>query len=204
MEEGDRRRKPGVRFTTNRKDGWGGNTMDTKEGWRSMIMKRAIIPLVLSLLFSPFGHGQALIYSWRDNAGKLHIVDELNKVPVEYREEVKRKELRFQAPSRTITTVRDVEGEKEKTSGEERFREEMEEGRSSITDLRDRLEILRREREMKRIRMIRKRGRGKTVYRERGEIERIDREIEIYADQLEKKTEALRSLEEEKSRKGRE
>jgi hypothetical protein len=187
--------------------------MDTKEGWRSMIMKRAIIPVVLSLLFSPFGHGQALIYSWRDNAGKLHIVDELNKVPVEYREEVKiyrisprreRKEPRFQAPSRTITTVRDVEGEKEKTSGEERFGEEMEEGRSSITDLRDRLEILRREREMKRIRMIRKRGRGKTVYRERGEIERIDREIEIYADQLEKKTEALRSLEEEKSRKGRE
>jgi hypothetical protein len=68
--------------------------------------------------------------------------------------------------------------------------------------VRDRLEALTQERETKRIRMIRQRGRGKSVVRERGELEEIDQEIETLTDQLEERMEALRSLEEEKSVKG--
>ena len=84
----------------------------------------------------------------------------------------------------------------------ERLEEETEEVRGSITELRERLEKLRQERETKRIRMIRKRARGQTVAREKGEIEKIDREIEILTNQLGKRTEALRSLEQGKSLKG--
>ena len=36
-----------------------------------------------------FGHAQTLIYSWRDRVGTVHIVDDLNKVPVQYREDMK-------------------------------------------------------------------------------------------------------------------
>ena len=45
------------------------------------VMKKAIIPLVFMMFFSPFGHAQTLIYSWRDRAGKIHIVDELTRYP---------------------------------------------------------------------------------------------------------------------------
>jgi hypothetical protein len=54
---------------------------------------------------------------------------------------------------------------------------------------------LREERRVKWRKMIRKRGRGEIVYRQRREIERVDQEIETLTDQLERKTEALRSLE---------
>ena len=50
--------------------------------------------------------------------------------------------------------------------------------------------------------MIRKRARGKSVVREKEEIEKIDGEIEILTNQLGKRTEALRSLEQGKSLKG--
>jgi hypothetical protein len=69
------------------------------------------------------------MYSWRDQTGKLHIVDDLNKVPVEYREDVKtyrvfpgreRKGPRPRIPPRPITTVREAEEETEETSREER------------------------------------------------------------------------------------
>jgi hypothetical protein len=68
--------------------------------------------------------------------------------------------------------------------------------------LSEKLEGLRQEGEAKRIRMIRKRARGKTVVREKREIEEIDREIEALTDQMGKKKEALRSLEQERTGQG--
>lgn len=166
-----------------------------------MIMKKAVIPLVLTLLFSAFGHGQTLIYRWRDSAGKVYIVDDLNKVPVQYREDLKiyrlssrkgAKRPRSRAPSKPVPEMKEAE---EGTVKGEWVEKEMEEVRSSITDLRDRLETLRQVKETKRIRMIRKRGRGKSVVREKGEIGRINQEIETLTNQLAKRMEALRSLE---------
>ena len=84
---------------------------------------------------------------------------------------------------------------------EERLEKEMEEIRSSVADMTDRVERFRQERETKRLRMIRKRGRGKAVVREKREIEEIDREIEALTNQLGKRKEGLRSLEKEKSPK---
>ena len=74
--------------------------------------------------------------------------------------------------------------------------------RGSIAGLEERLEGLRQEREQKRIRMIRIRARGKAVVREKGEIERIDREIEILTNQLGKRMEALKLLEQRRSLQG--
>lgn len=165
-----------------------------------MIMKKAIIPLILTLLLSPFGHGQTLIYSWRDSAGKVHIVDELNKVPIQYRDDMKIYRLsprrgaekpRAKASSKPVTEGKEVE--EEETLKGESVKREMEEVGSTITTLRDRVEALGQEREAKRIKMIRKRGSGKAVVRERREIEKIDQEIEILTDQLEKRMESLRT-----------
>jgi chromosome segregation ATPase len=173
-----------------------------------MIMKKAIIPLIVIFILSPIVHGQTLIYSWRDSAGKVHIVDELNKVPVQYRDNMNiyrlssrkgAKKPRSKAPSEPVTKVKEVEEEIVKGGAIER---EMEEVRGTINDVRDRLEALTQERETKRIRMIRQRGRGKSVVRERGELEEIAQEIETLTDQLEERMEALRSLEEEQSVKG--
>jgi hypothetical protein len=167
-------------------------------------MNKAVLPLVFAVFFSGFCYAQTLMYSWRDQTGKLHIVDDLNKVPVEYREDVKtyrvfpgreRKGPRPRIPPRPITTVREAEEETEETSREERSGEEIGEVRTSITQLEDRLEELREERRVKWRKMIRERGRGKIMYRQRREIERIDQEIETLTDQLERKTEGLRSLE---------
>ena len=178
-----------------------------KEKWGVTIVKKAIILLVFTVFFSPFGHTQTLIYSWRDSAGKVHIVDELNKVPDQYREDLKVYRLsstrgtqkpRSEAPPKIVTKVKEVE---KGAVREERLEKEMEEIRSSIADMTDRLERLRQERETKRLRMIRKRGRGKAVVREKREIEEIDREIEALTNQLGKRMEGLRSLEKEKSLK---
>ena len=177
-----------------------------REEWGVTIMKKAIIPLALTVFFSTFGYAQTLIYSWRDSAGKVHIVDELNKVPDQYREDLKVYRLstrgtqkpRSEAPPKIVTKVKEVE---KGAVREERLEKEMEEIRSSIADMTDRLERLRQERETKRLRMIRKRGRGKAVVREKREIEEIDREIEALTNQLGKRMEGLRSLEKEKSLK---
>ena len=171
-------------------------------------MNKAIIPLMLTVFLSTLGHAQTLIYSWRDRAGEVHLVDDLNKVPLQYREGMKiyrilstrgAKGPRPKASSKPITKEEELD---EGTLKGERLEEETEEVRGSITELRERLEKLRQERETKRIRMIRKRARGQTVAREKGEIEKIDREIEILTNQLGKRTEALRSLEQGKSLKG--
>jgi hypothetical protein len=178
-----------------------------KGGVGGTIMKKAIIPLVLSVLFSTSGHGQTLIYIWRDSSGKVYIVDELNKVPVQHRENLEiyrlssrreAKKPRSRAPSRPATKEKELE---EGTSKEERVEKEMEEVRSSIVGLRDRLEELKQDRETKRNRVIRKRGRGRPVVREKREIEIIEQEIETLTHQLGERMEALRSLEEEKSLK---
>ncbi len=184
-------------------------------GWRGGIgvtfMKKAIIPFVLMMLFSPFGHAQTFIYSWRDRAGKIHIVDELNKVPSQYREDLKiyrlssekvAKKPRPEAFSKPITTGRGVEEQTEETSREERFEEEIGEVRASKTELEDRLSELREERRVKSRKMIRKRAHGNTWIRERREIEEIDREIETLSNQLGKSMKTLRSLEEGQSLKG--
>lgn len=206
MEEGDRRRRSEVRFTQGI-DAWRRKTIDGKEEWGVTIMKKAIILLALTVFFSTFGYAQTLIYSWRDSAGKVHIVDEINKVPDQYREDLKVYRLsstrgtqkpRFEAPPKIVTKVKEVE---EGALREERLEKEMEEIRSSIADMTDRLERLRQERETKRLRMIRKRGRGKAVVREKREIEEIDREIEALTNQLGKRMEGLRSQETEKSLK---
>lgn len=175
-----------------------------------VIMKKAVISLVFTLLLSSFGHGQTRIYSWRDSTGKVHIVDELNKVPSQYRDDMRiyrlpsrrePKKPRSKAPSRPVPEVREVE---EETLKGESVKEEMEDVGSAITDVRERLEALGQERETKRIRMIRKRAQGQAWIRERRAIEKIDREIEMLTDQLEKRMDALGSLEEEKSLKGEE
>ncbi len=172
------------------------------------VMKKAIILLVLMMFFSPFGHAQTLIYSWRDGAGKIHIVDELNKVPIQYREDLKiyrlsskkgAKKPRAKASLKPVTKVKEVEEEALKG---EWLGKELEKVRSSITDLRDRLGELRQERETKRITMIRRRAHGKAWIRERREIGKIDREMGTLTNQLGKKVEALRSLEEGQSIKG--
>lgn len=188
-------------------DAWRRKTIDGKEEWGGTIMKKAIIPLALIVLFSSFGYAQTLIYSWRDSAGKVHIVDEIYKVPDQYREDLKVYRLssprgtqkpRPEAPPKIVTKMKEVEGG---VLREERLEKEMEEIRSSIADMTDRVERLRQERETKRLRMIRKRGTGKVVARERREIEEIDREIEALTNQLGKRMEGLRSLEKEKSLK---
>lgn len=184
-------------------------------GWKGgigvTVMKKAIIPLVLMMFFPPFGHAQTLIYSWRDGAGKIHIVDELNKVPIQYRDDMRIYRLsskkegekpRSKASSKPVPQVKEVEEETEETSREERPGEEIGAVRTSITQLEDRLEELREERRVKWRKMIRKRAHGKAWIRERREIEEIDREVETLTNEMGKKTEALRSLEEGQSLRG--
>jgi predicted RNase H-like nuclease (RuvC/YqgF family) len=163
------------------------------------------------MFFSPFGHAQTLIYSWRDRGGKIHIVDELNKVPIQYRDDMRIYRLsskkegekpRSKASSKPVTKVKEVEEETEETSREERPGEEIGAVRTSITQLEDRLEELREERRVKWRKMIRKRAHGKAWIRERRETEEIDREIETLTNEMGKKTEALRSLEEGQSLRG--
>ena len=182
-----------------------------KGGIGVTVMKKAIIPLVLMMFLSPFGHAQTLIYSWRDGAGKIHIVDELNKVPIQYRDDMRiyrlsskkeREKPRSKAPSKPVPQVKEVEEETEETSREERPGEEIGEVRTSIIQLEDSLEELREKRTVKRRKMILKRAHGKAWIRERREIEEIDREIETLTNQLGKRMEALRSLEEGQSLRG--
>ena len=170
-------------------------------------MRKVIGALILTLFLSTLGHAQTLIYRWRDREGTVHIVDDLRKVPLPYREDMKIYRIpstgRAEEPSpraslKPVTRVKQGEG----AGAGERPGEEIAMVRASITELRKRLERLRQERETKRmrIRMIRKRARGKTVYPERRELETIDEEIDLLVDQLGKKMEALGSLEREKSR----
>lgn len=173
-----------------------------------MIKKMAIIPLMVTLFLSPFGHAQTLIYSWRDRAGMVHIVNDLNKVPIQYRGGMKiyripsTKGPKEPRPRVSSEHVEKMKGGEEETLKRERLEDEIGEISASITELRARLETLRQEREAKRIRMIRTRARGKTVVREKGEIEKIDREIETLTIQLGERMEALRSFEQEKSLEG--
>ncbi len=172
------------------------------------VMKKAVIFLVLMVFISAFGSAQTFMYSWRDKDGRVHIVNDLNKVPIHYREDMKvyripstrePKEARPKVPPRPVTRM----GEREGGTLEGQPRGEgIGEISSSIAGLRERLEELREERETKRIRMIRKRARGDTVVRENREIEEIDREMEVLTDQLGKRIEALRLLEQEKSLQG--
>ena len=177
--------------------------MERRKG--GTVMNKAIVPLLLTVFVSALGYTQTHVYSWRDRAGTVHMVDDLNKVPVHYREDMKiyripstkgAKEPRSRVSSEPVTKVKG--GEQEPLKGEG-FEEGIGEVRGSINGLRERLEKLRQERETERIRMIRKRARGKTVVREKGEVEKIDREIAILTDQLGEKMEALRLLEQEKS-----
>lgn len=171
-------------------------------------MNKAVIPLVLTIFVSTLALAQTQIYSWRDRAGTVHIVDDLNKVPVHYREDVKiyripptrgTKEPRSKPSFKAVTKVK--EGEEGALKGEW-LEEEIGEVRGSITGLEERVEELRQEREKKRIYIIKKRAMGHPVVREKRELEGIDREIEILTNQLHKRTEALRSLEQEKSLQG--
>jgi len=166
------------------------------------------VPLILAGFLSPFGHAQTPIYSWRDRAGTVHIVNDLNKVPHYYRKDMKiyripstrgAREPQSKVSSKPVAEMK--AGGEETLEGESRG-EKMAELRGSITALEERLEELRQGRETKRIRMIRKRASGKTVYREEREIDEIGREIEILEDQLGKKMEVLRSLEQEESHQG--
>jgi len=172
------------------------------------MMNKAVIFLVVMVFISAFGSAQTLIYRWRDSDGTVHIVDDLNKVPINYREDMKvyriqstrePKKSLSKAPPRSVTKAR--EGEERSLEMEPR-QGMIGEIRSSIDGLRERLDELRREREMKRIRMIRKRAQGNPVVRENREIEEIDREIQALTDQLGKRTEALQLLEQGKSPPG--
>ena len=179
-----------------------------KEAKGVVIMQKAIIALMLIVFLSTVGHAQILIYSWRDRAGTVHVVDNINKVPLQYRDSMKiyrisstkgAKGTRPKASSKPVMREKELE---EGTLKGRWLEEEIGEIRGSITELSERLEGLRQERETKRIKMIRKRARGKTVVREKGEIENIDGEIEFLTNQLGRRMEALRSLEQEKSLKG--
>lgn len=172
------------------------------------IMNKAVIFVVVMVFISAFVSAQTLIYRWRDSDGTVHIVDDLNKVPIHYRDGMKvyripstrePREAGSKAPPRPVTRVR--EGEERSLEGQPR-EGGIGEIRSSIAGLRERLDELRQERETKRIRMIRKRAEGNPVVRENREIEEIDREIQALTDQLGKKTETLQLLEQGKSLPG--
>jgi hypothetical protein len=180
--------------------------MERRKG--GTVMNKAIVPLLLTVFVSALGYTQTHVYSWRDRAGTVHMVDDLNKVPVHYREDVKiyripptrgTKEPRSKPSFKAVTKVK--EGEEGALKGEW-LEEEIGEVRGSITGLEERVEELRQEREKKRIYIIKKRAMGHPVVREKRELEGIDREIEILTNQLRKRTEALRSLEQEKSLQG--
>jgi len=171
-------------------------------------MIKAVIPLALTIFVSAPGYAQTVIYSWRDRAGAVHIVDDLKKVPRDYREDMKiyripstrrAREPQSKVSSKPVAEVK--KGEEEALEGKWRG-EKMQEVSGSITALEERLEELGQEREKQRIYIIKKRAMGHPVVREKREIEEIDREIEILGDQLGKKIEALRSLEQERSRQG--
>jgi hypothetical protein len=171
-------------------------------------VRKAIGSLVLSVFLFTIGYAQTLIYSWRDRAGTVHIVDDLRNVPLSYREDMRvyripstgrAKEPAPRTSSRAVTRAK--EGQEGALEGD-RSGKEIARVRASITELTERLDRLKQERETKRIRIIRKRARGDPVYRETKELERIDEEIELLTDQLGNKMEALGSLEREKSRAG--
>ena len=171
-------------------------------------MIKAVIPLVLTIFVSAPGYAQTVIYSWRDRAGAVHIVDDLNKVPRDYREDMKiyripsrrrAREPQSKVSSKPMTELE--EAEEEALEGKWR-REKMEEVSGSITALEERLEELKQQREKQGIYIIKKRAKGHPVVREKRELEEIDREIEILEDQLGKKMEGLRLLEQEVSRQG--
>jgi len=170
-------------------------------------MIKAVIPLVLTIFVSAPGYAQTVIYSWRDRAGMVHIVDDLNKVPRDYREDMKiyripsTREARKPQSKVSSKPVAEVKEREEALEGKWRG-EKMEEVSGSITALEERLEELKQRREKQRIYIIKKRAQGNPVVREKREIEEIDREIEILGDQLGKKMEALKSLEQERSRQG--
>jgi hypothetical protein len=170
------------------------------------IMNKAIIPLVFTILFSTLAHAQMEIYSWQDKTGTIHIVDDLNKVPLHYREDMKiyripparvEKEPRSKPSVRAATRVE--EGEEEGALEEERLGEEIEEVRGSIIGLEDRLEELKQGREKMRLYIIKKRAKGNPVVREKRELDGIDREIEILTNQLGKRIQTLRLLEQGRS-----
>lgn len=171
-------------------------------------MIKTVIPLVLTIFVSAPGYAQTVMYSWRDRAGAVHIVDDLNKVPCDYREHMKiyripstrgAREPRAKVSSKPAAEVK--EGKEEALEGKWRG-EKMEEVSRSIAALEERLEELEQQREKQRIYIIKKRAKGHPVVREKREIEEIDREIEIIGDQLGKRMETLRSLEQERSRQG--
>jgi len=171
-------------------------------------MIKAVIPLVLSIFVSVPGYAQTVIYSWRDRAGSVHIVDDLNKVPRDHRENMRiyripsrsgAREPQSKVSSKPVAEVK--EGEEEALEGKWRGNK-MEEVSRSISALEESLEELKQEREKQRIYIIKKRAQGHPVVREKREMEEIDREIEILGDQLGKKMEALRSLEQERSLQG--
>ena len=173
------------------------------------IMNKVIISLVLTIFVFPLAHAQMEIYSWRDRTGTIHIVDDLNKVPVHHREDVKMyrisppvggKDPRSKSSMKAVTKVR--EEEEERTPKGEGLEDEIGEVRDSITGLEERLGGLRQGREKKRIYVIKKRAMGHPVVRETREIEGIDREIEILTNQLGKKMEVLKLLEQRKPLQG--
>jgi hypothetical protein len=181
--------------------------MERKRG--VTIMNKAIIPLVFTIVFSTLAHAQMEIYSWQDRTGTIHIVDDLNKVPLHYREDMKiyripptrvEKEPRSKPSVRAVTKLE--EGEEEGALKEERLGEEIEEVRGSIIGLEERLEELKQGREKTRIYIIKKRAQGNPVVREKREIEGIDREIEILTNQLGKRIKTLRLLEQGRSLQG--
>lgn len=170
-------------------------------------MKWAIMSVMLGIFLSPVSNAQTAIYSWRDEAGKIHVVDNINKVPAEYRGDLKihrvspireEEKPRPQIPSKPMIRVKEEEGFERK----ERLEEEIEEIRTSITLLSDRLEELRREREKERIHITKRRATGHPVVREQGKMEKIDEEIETLTAQLEKMRETLRSLEKQSLKGG--
>jgi predicted RNase H-like nuclease (RuvC/YqgF family) len=169
-------------------------------------MRWTIIAVILGIFLSPVSKAQTVIYSWRDEAGKIHIVDNMSKVPAEHRGDLRihrfssmrnEEKPQPQVPSKPVVRAK---GEDE-IERREQFAEEMEEIRTSITLLSDRLDELTRERERGRLGIIRQRARGGSVVREQGKMEEIEGEIELLTTQLEKKRETLRSLE-NKSLKG--
>lgn len=171
-------------------------------------MIKAVIPLVLTIFVSAPGSAQTVIYSWRDRAGAVHIVDDLNKVPRDYREDMKiyripstrrARKPQSKASSQPVAEVK--EGEEKPLEGKGRG-EKMDEVSGSITALEERLEQLKQEREKQRIYIIKQRAKGHPVVRENREIEEIDREIETLGDQLGEKMETLRTIEQEGSRNG--
>jgi hypothetical protein len=99
--------------------GDGGNPLPKRRVFMTKIVKMAI--LILLLLVLPSISHAAEIYKWVDKDGTVNFADDLDKVPPEYRDQVKIEEVKDSQKTQTSTSgpasVRKTEEEKRDAQG---------------------------------------------------------------------------------------